>query len=98
MNCRKKNEKIQYFWGTKKWVQSEMGKGKVIHDRVWNRKKLFWICSLLEWGTSTVGNSNENKKSPNKHISVAGKCKITLNLQVTLDIPYLIGRMAGISQ
>ena len=45
-----------------------------------------------------MGNSNENKKIPNKHISVAGKCKITLNLQVTLDIPYLIGRMAGISQ
>ena len=43
------------------------------------------------------GKFKRKQKKP-KHISVAGKCKITLNLQVTLDIPYLIGRMAGISQ
>ena len=66
MNCRKKNEKIQYFWGNEKvqkkeWLQSEMGKGKVMHDRVWNRTHYFEFAAILNEELLEWGNSNENK-------------------------------------
>ena len=73
-------------------------KPRVIYDRVQNRKNYFKIAAFLnfERGTSRVGNSNKNKDT-NKHISVAAKCNITMNLPA-LNIPRSIGRKVGISK
>ena len=63
-------------------------------------KNYFEIAAFLnfEQGTSRVGNSNSNEnKNTDKHISVAGKCNITLNFPA-LDIPRSIGRKVGISK
>ena len=55
--------------------------GRVIYDRVWNRKNYFEIVAFLnlEWGTSIAGSSNENKIHQQIHEDAT--CKITLSFQ-----------------